>query len=148
MSDAINDTVALDHVPTVWPIWARLVATVAGFGAVTVAVCLLAPLVGSTQISLTRAFDRSILVLVMPVGTGWVDPAGIDTLEYLYAGDVASVAVQYSYLTSWLSLVIEPEYGTDTARALFETVYEYWTALPRDSRPRSSREARRASVAG
>ena len=82
------------------------------------------------------AFDRSILVLVMPVGTGWVDPAGIDTLEYLYAGDVASVAVQYSYLTSWLSLVIEPEYGTDTARALFETVYEYWTALPRDSRPR------------
>jgi len=75
-------------------------------------------------------------VLVMPVGTGWVDPAGIDTLEYLYAGDVASVAVQYSYLTSWLSLVIEPEYGTDTARALFETVYEYWTALPRDSRPR------------
>ena len=82
------------------------------------------------------AFDRSILVLVMPVGTGWVDPAGMDTLEYLYAGDVASVAVQYSYLTSWLSLVIEPEYGTDTAQALFKTVYDYWTALPRDTRPR------------
>lgn len=82
------------------------------------------------------AFDRSILVLVMPVGTGWVDPAGMDTLEYLYAGDVASVAVQYSYLTSWLSLVIEPDYGTDTAQILFETVYDYWTALPRDTRPR------------
>ena len=82
------------------------------------------------------AFDRSILVLIMPVGTGWVDPAGIDTLEYLHAGDVASVAVQYSYLTSWLSLVIEPEYGTGTAQALFKTVYDYWTALPHATRPR------------
>lgn len=82
------------------------------------------------------AFDRSILVLIMPVGTGWVDPAAVDTLEYLHGGDVASVAVQYSYLTSWLSLVIEPEYGTDTAQALFKTVHDYWTTLPHDSRPR------------
>src|SRR5690606_9389405 len=49
------------------------------------------------------AFDKSILVLIMPVGTGWVDPAAIDTLEFLHDGDVASVALQYSYLTSWLS---------------------------------------------
>ena len=60
ISDAMRDTVALDNVAAVRPIRARLVATVAGFGAVTVAVCLLAPLVGSTQISLTRVFDRSI----------------------------------------------------------------------------------------
>ena len=57
------------------------------------------------------AFERSVLVLVMPVGTGWVDPAAVDTLEYLHGGDVASVALQYSYLTSVLSLWIEPEYG-------------------------------------
>ena len=82
------------------------------------------------------AFERSVLVLVMPVGTGWVDPAAIDTLEYLHGGDVASVAVQYSYLTSVLSLWIEPELGTETAQALFNTVYDYWTQLPRDDRPR------------
>lgn len=82
------------------------------------------------------AFDRSVLVLVMPVGTGWVDPAAIDTLEYLHGGDVASVAVQYSYLTSVLSLWIEPELGTETAQALFNAVYGYWTQLPRDDRPR------------
>ncbi|MVT00486.1 hypothetical protein GO014_15790 [Devosia sp. L53-10-65] len=82
------------------------------------------------------AFERSVLVLVMPVGTGWVDPAAIDTLEYLHGGDVASVAVQYSYLTSVLSLFIEPELGTETAQALFNTVYDYWTQLPRDDRPR------------
>lgn len=82
------------------------------------------------------AFDRAILVVIMPVGTGWVDPPGIDSLEYLMAGDVASVALQYSYLTSPLSLLIEPDYGTDAAQALFSVVYDYWTSLPHDQRPR------------
>ncbi|SEP59548.1 Uncharacterized membrane protein [Devosia sp. YR412] len=82
------------------------------------------------------AFDRSVLVLIMPVGTGWVEPAAVDTLEVLHGGDVASVAVQYSYLTSWLSLVSEPDVGVETARALFNAVYERWTMMPRDARPR------------
>lgn len=82
------------------------------------------------------AFDRSILVLIMPVGTGWVEPAAIDTLEFLHGGDVASVAVQYSYLTSWLSLVAEPDVGVETAEALFDAVYLRWTKMPHDNRPK------------
>ena len=82
------------------------------------------------------AFDRSVLVLVMPVGTGWVEPAAVDTLEFLHAGDVATVAVQYSYLTSWLSLVSEPNVGVATAQALFDAVYDRWTQMPKDTRPR------------
>src|SRR5512138_1587796 len=42
------------------PIRARLALTVAGFGVLAAASCLLAPLVGSTSISLSRVFDRSI----------------------------------------------------------------------------------------
>jgi iron complex transport system permease protein len=38
----------------------RLLATVAGFGALTAAVCLTAPLIGSTTIHLSRVFDRTI----------------------------------------------------------------------------------------
>ena len=38
----------------------RLAVTIAGYGALAVATCVLAPLVGSTQISLARVFDRSI----------------------------------------------------------------------------------------
>jgi len=38
----------------------RLLATVAGFGALTIAVCLTAPLIGSTPIHLSRVFDRTI----------------------------------------------------------------------------------------
>jgi uncharacterized membrane protein len=82
------------------------------------------------------AFDRSILVVIMPVGTGWVDPPSVDSLEYLMEGDVASVALQYSYLTSPLSLIVEPDYGADAAQALFSAVYDYWTKLPHDARPK------------
>lgn len=80
-------------------------------------------------------FDRSLLVILTPTGTGWIDPASMGALEYLRHGDVASVAVQYSYLSSPLSLLAQPEYGSETARALFLEIYDYWTALPRNSRP-------------
>lgn len=82
------------------------------------------------------AFDRSTLVVVTPTGTGWIDPAAMDSLEYLLHGDVASVALQYSYLSSPLSLLAQPEYGSEAARALFNAVYGYWTTLPRDQRPK------------
>ncbi len=81
------------------------------------------------------AFDRAALVVITPTGTGWVDPAAIDGLEYLLHGDVASVAMQYSYLNSPLSLLVQPDYGLDSARALFVAVYEHWRSLPRDRRP-------------
>ena len=42
------------------PIRARLALSLAGFGALAVLTCVLAPLVGSTPISLARVFDRSI----------------------------------------------------------------------------------------
>jgi uncharacterized membrane protein len=81
-------------------------------------------------------FGRSVLIVVTPTGTGWVDPAAIDSVEYLHDGAVASVALQYSYLASWLSLLVEPGYGADAARALFNEIYGYWITLPKDNRPR------------
>src|SRR5262245_60544147 len=51
---------ALEQATTIRPIRARLALTLAGFGAVTFVTVLLAPLVGSTHISLARTFDRSI----------------------------------------------------------------------------------------
>ncbi|MCR6500162.1 alpha/beta-hydrolase family protein [Shinella sp. CPCC 101442] len=81
-------------------------------------------------------FERSTLVVIMPTGTGWVDPEGIDTVEYLHHGDIASIAIQYSYLASWLSLLAEPDYGAEAARALFRAVYGHWTSLPKERRPK------------
>jgi uncharacterized membrane protein len=84
----------------------------------------------------TGAFERSLLVIATPTGTGWVDPAGMLPLEIMHGGDVASVSVQYSYLPSWLSLLVQPEYGEETADAVFRVVYGHWRSLPPDRRPR------------
>ena len=82
------------------------------------------------------AFDRSVLVVTMPTGTGWLDPGSHDTLEYLLHGDVATVAVQYSYLTSALALLIETDTGLAQSDALLDAVYERWATMPEDDRPR------------
>lgn len=81
-------------------------------------------------------FERSVLVVAMPTGTGWMDPAAIEPLEHLHRGDVATVGIQYSYLQSWISLLVEPEYSSAAGRALFAAVHGHWRALPPGSRPR------------
>lgn len=81
-------------------------------------------------------FDRSVLVLVTPTGTGWVDPGSQDTVEYLHRGDIASVAAQYSYLNSPLALLTDAAYGAETARVMFATIYGHWRSLPKTDRPR------------
>lgn len=82
------------------------------------------------------AFERSYLVIATPTGTGWVDPAAAMPLETLLHGDVATVAVQYSYLPSWLSLLTVPEYGAETARAVFRVFHTHWRSLPAETRPK------------
>ena len=82
------------------------------------------------------AFERSTLIVITPTGTGWVDPGAMDSIEYLLNGDVASVAMQYSYLSSPLALLVQPGFGAESARALFAQVYEHWRSLPRDARPK------------
>ncbi|WP_284329407.1 alpha/beta-hydrolase family protein [Demequina litorisediminis] len=48
----------------------------------------------------TDAFDREILVVATTTGTGYLDPHGVDSLEYLWNGDTAIAGMQYSYLPS------------------------------------------------
>ncbi|WP_346839911.1 alpha/beta-hydrolase family protein [Microbulbifer sp. SAOS-129_SWC] len=81
-------------------------------------------------------FERKVLVLITPTGTGWVDPGGINSVEYLHRGDIASVAAQYSYLPSPIALMTENAYGLETAQALFQAIYGYWHRLPKTTRPK------------
>jgi uncharacterized membrane protein len=81
-------------------------------------------------------FDRSILVVATPTGTGWLDPGAVDTLEYLHAGDTAIVSMQYSYLPSWLTVLVDPARSQNSATALFDEIYDYWKTLPHESRPK------------
>ncbi|MDS9466510.1 alpha/beta-hydrolase family protein [Paracoccus sp. MBLB3053] len=82
------------------------------------------------------AFDRKVLVVASPTGTGWMDPASYDALEYMHDGDVATVAVQYSYLQSPLALIFETDSGLDQATATMRAVYDHWRQLPATARPR------------
>jgi uncharacterized membrane protein len=82
------------------------------------------------------AFDRSVLIVASPTGTGWLDPGGHEPLEFMHDGDVATVAVQYSYLQSPLALIFETQSGLDQATATMRTIYGYWRTLPPEARPR------------
>lgn len=88
------------------------------------------------ELKRAKGFERSVLIVITPTGTGWIDPAAMDAVEFLHDGDIASVALQYSYLNSPLSLIVQPEYGAEAARALFHEIYGYWSALPKDRRPK------------
>jgi uncharacterized membrane protein len=80
-------------------------------------------------------FDRSTLIIATATGTGWIDPSAVNSVEYIHAGDIATVTLQYSYLPSWLTLMVEPELSQQAAKALFKVIYGYWTTLPHDTRP-------------
>lgn len=81
-------------------------------------------------------FEREVLIVAMPPGTGWLDPGAMDTVEYMHGGDIATISTQYSYFQSPLALILETRSGLDQAEALISTVHSYWRDLPEDARPR------------
>ena len=81
-------------------------------------------------------FGRKNLLVVTTTGEGWVDPALVDSFEYLSGGDCATVAIQYSYLPSWISYLLDQSKAGDAGRALFDAVYGAWLQLPAGQRPR------------
>jgi uncharacterized membrane protein len=84
----------------------------------------------------TDAFHRSVVAVVIPTGTGWVDGAVTNSLEYMYAGDTAMVSMQYSYLPSWISFIADRSKVIDGAAALVSAVHERWSAMPVARRPK------------
>ncbi|WP_436643121.1 alpha/beta hydrolase [Microbaculum sp. FT89] len=81
------------------------------------------------------AFERKVLIVASPTGTGWLDPGGHDPVEYMHDGDIATVAVQYSYMQSPFALIFETQTGLEQATATMQTVYRYWRTLPEADRP-------------
>lgn len=82
------------------------------------------------------AFDREALVLTTTTGTGFLDPAGVDPVEYIFNGDIAIAGVQYSYLPSWISLLADQDDVKETSRVVFDTIHDYWAQLPENERPK------------
>jgi uncharacterized membrane protein len=88
------------------------------------------------ELERTKAFERDILVVANATGTGWLEPQSMDSIEYMYGGNTAIVSVQYSYLPSWLSFLVNKQDAKDAGQQLFDAVYGKWASLPEDERPR------------
>ncbi|GGK59170.1 alpha/beta hydrolase [Nocardia camponoti] len=88
------------------------------------------------ELERTRAFERKAIVVITTTGTGWVDSTSAEAVELLFDGDTALVATQYSYLPSALSFLSDREKSMAMGRAVFDAVYDRWSKLPADSRPK------------
>jgi len=67
-------------------------------------------------------FDRAYLMVAGSTGTGWLDPAAVASFEYETGGDSAEVSIQYSYLPSWASFLVDQEKAREAGRAMFDAV--------------------------
>jgi len=81
------------------------------------------------------AFERSVLCVASPTGSGYVNYVAIETLEYLTRGDCATVALQYSLRPSFLSLD-RVAMGREQNRALLHALEWRLQGLPEGHRPR------------
>jgi uncharacterized membrane protein len=89
-----------------------------------------------SELQRTAAFDRKLLVIVPTTGTGWVDPIAARSIESMYNGDTALVALQYSYLPSWVSFVADEARSMEAGRKLIDAVQAWWAGQPPDHRPK------------
>jgi uncharacterized membrane protein len=81
-------------------------------------------------------FDRANLLVATTTGSGWLAPWAVDSFEYLTGGDSAIVGMQYSYLPSWLSYLVDQKRAREAGRELFDAVYDRWSRRPAAERPR------------
>lgn len=87
------------------------------------------------ELDRTGAWDREILVISATTGTGWVNPVAADSIEMIYNGDSAIAAIQYSFLPSWISFLVDGSAAQAAGDALINGVHARWSTLPDDERP-------------
>lgn len=80
--------------------------------------------------------DREVVAVATTTGTGWINEAEASALEYMYNGDTAIVSMQYSFLPSWLSFLVDKENARQAGQALFEAVDGLIREMPEADRPR------------
>ncbi|MCC3328591.1 alpha/beta hydrolase [Nocardia abscessus] len=89
-----------------------------------------------SELERAGAFDRKAVVVVTTTGTGWVNTLAASAIEYMYDGDTAIVATQYSYLPSVLSFLADRTKAAAAGKDLFDAVHEHWAARPPQARPK------------
>ena len=63
-------------------------------------------------------FERGAIAVGGGTGSGWIDPKAANALEYATHGDVAIVSMQYSYLPSFMSYLVDQSRSATNAEQL------------------------------
>lgn len=87
------------------------------------------------ELDRTKAWEREILVVAGTTGTGWVNPVAADSIKMIYNGNSAIAAIQYSFLPSWISFLVDGSAAKAAGNELINGVHERWSQLPEDQRP-------------
>ncbi|GAT00643.1 alpha/beta hydrolase [Mycolicibacterium fortuitum] len=88
------------------------------------------------ELQRTGGLNRAVVAVATTTGTGWINEAEASALEYMYNGNTAIVSMQYSFLPSWLSFLVDQENARQAGQALFEAVDALVRAMPEDKRPK------------
>lgn len=88
------------------------------------------------ELERTGGLQRAVVAVATTTGTGWINEAEADALEYMYNGNTAIVSMQYSFLPSWLSFLVDKENARRAGQALFEAVDKLVRQLPEAQRPK------------
>ena len=88
------------------------------------------------ELERTGGLKRKVVAVATTTGTGWINEAEAEAIEYMFNGDTAIVSMQYSFLPSWLSFLVDKENARQAGQALFEAVSERVRALPEGQRPK------------
>jgi uncharacterized membrane protein len=88
------------------------------------------------ELQRTGGLNRAVVAVGTTTGTGWINEAEASALEYMYNGNTAIVSMQYSYLPSWLSFLVDKENARHAGQALFEAVDRLIRQMPEGQRPK------------
>jgi uncharacterized membrane protein len=88
------------------------------------------------ELQRTGGLNRAVVAVATTTGTGWINEAEASALEYMYNGNTAIVSMQYSFLPSWLSFLVDKENARQAGQALFEAVDELIREMPENTRPK------------
>lgn len=88
------------------------------------------------ELQRTGGLRRAVVAVATTTGTGWINEAEATALEYMYNGNTAIVSMQYSFLPSWLSFLVDKENARHAGQALFEAVDRLIRQMPEAQRPK------------
>ncbi len=125
-ADAINEVMGIDS--AVDPI--RIYVGVDSASTIEARVAL-----AMVEARRTGAFDRSLLMIGSPSGSGYLNYITVEAAEYLTAGDVATITIQYGKRPSLLS-IDRIDLAKRQHRALVDAVAEEAARRPPEERPR------------